>query len=80
MNYIIGNDDIKEDLLWWQKRGLQYTTSGFGRKIPTQYKVRHNNRWKRVYYWILSNSGILFVMNKGKEQTIHISRNGDCIY
>ena len=45
---ILGNIDLdlfkqlglyKESLLWWQKRGLMYTSTGYGRKIPTQHKV-----------------------------------------
>lgn len=35
--------------LWWQNKGLQYTATGYGSKIPTEYLIRHNNRLKRVY-------------------------------
>jgi len=27
------------DSLWWQLRGLSYTATGYGHKIPTKYKV-----------------------------------------
>jgi hypothetical protein len=47
--------------LWWHERGLSYTTTGYGRRIPTQYVVRLNNRWRRVYICIFSNSGTLYV-------------------
>ena len=50
---------------WWQDRGLSYTASGYGRKIPTSYMVKHNNRLKRVYCAIFSNSGTLYIINKG---------------
>lgn len=59
---------VKE--LWWQKRGLSFTKSGYGSKIPTQYMVYHSNRLKRVYIIIYSNSGSLFIMNKGKREYI----------
>lgn len=56
-----------EDLLWWQKKGLMYTTTGYGKKIPTQYMVRHRGRNKRVYNCIFSNSGLLYIRDKGKD-------------
>lgn len=52
---------------WWQERGLSYTATGYGRKIPTQYMVKHNNRMKRVYCCIFSNSGTLYIMS-GKSE------------
>ena len=55
---------IKE--LWWMKRNLQYTATGYGKKIPTQYMVKHNNKWKRVYCSIFSNNGTYYIMNKGE--------------
>ena len=56
--------------LWWQEKGLSYTASGYGRKIPTQYMVYHEKRLKRVYCCIFSNVGTLFIVSKGKELTI----------
>jgi len=53
--------------LWWQLQGLQYTATGYGSKIPTEYKVKHNNRLKRVYCCIYSNIGSLFIM-QGKNR------------
>ena len=51
----------KEELLWWQERGLSFTASGYGRSIPTRYKVFWNNRWRRVYCCIISNSGTCYI-------------------
>lgn len=56
----------KRKLLWWQKKNLMYTATGYGSRIPTEYMVKHNNRWKRVYCRIYSNSGVLFIESKGK--------------
>ena len=64
--FITVSVDIKEDFLWWQKRGLMFTRSGYGRKIPTSYKVKHENRWYRVYCCIFSNSGTCYIVSKGK--------------
>ena len=68
---IVGNIDLdlfkslglyKEDVLWWQKRGLMYTRSGYGRKIPTSHMVYWCNKWRRVYCCIYSNSGTCYIL------------------
>lgn len=40
--------------------------SGYGVMVPTSYRVRTiDNRWRRVYCFIYSNSGTLYVLHKG---------------
>lgn len=56
--------ELIEKPLWWQLRGLSYTASGYGRKIPTSYVVRYNGRWFR-YCCIFSNSGTNYITVKG---------------
>ena len=51
-----------ESLTWWQERGLSYTRTGYGSKIPTSHKVKINNRLYRVYCHIYSNSGTLYIL------------------
>ena len=72
---ILGNIDLdlfkqlglyKESLLWWQKRGLMYTSTGYGRKIPTQHMIKWGNKWQRVYCCIYSNSGTCYIL-QGKD-------------
>lgn len=58
--------EVMEKLLWWQKRGLMYTATGYGSRIPTSYMVKHEGRWKRVYCCIHGNSGVCFIESKGK--------------
>lgn len=50
-------------LLPWQKQGLTYTASGYGRRIPTRYMIQlpGSLRWRRVYCCIYSNSGTCYV-------------------
>ena len=50
----------------WQLRGLQYTRSGYGRKIPTRHMVKlpGGKRWRRVYCCIFSNSGTCYVTTR----------------
>ena len=58
----------KSKPLWWQLKGLTYTASGYGSKIPTDYMVYVNEtkRWYRVYCTIYSNSGSCWVTVKGQ--------------
>ena len=53
--------DCKESPLWWQERGLSFTATGYGARIPTRHMVKFNNRWRRVYCCIFSNIGTLFI-------------------
>jgi hypothetical protein len=56
--------------LWWQQKGLSYTATGYGSKIPTRFMVRTiGQKWRRVYCAIFSNVGTCYVMH-GKEKTI----------
>lgn len=57
---------VRREYLWWQERGLSFTRTGYGRRIPTTYKVLHNGRWKRVYCQIYSNCGTCYIESKGK--------------
>lgn len=67
-SYCLDDLESKIELLWWQKRGLSYTSTGYGRKIPTSRMVKlpGSNRWRRVYCCIFSNSGTCYVTS-GKD-------------
>ena len=54
----------KTDLLPGQKRGLVYTSTGFGKKIPTDRMIKYNNRWYRIYCCIFSNAGTCYISTK----------------
>jgi hypothetical protein len=58
--------DLESCPLWWQKQGLSYTASGYGRKIPTRYKLSLNGRKYRVYCCISSNNGTCYIVRKGE--------------
>ena len=61
--YYLKDLEHKDAPLWWQEQGLQYTASGYGRKIPTRHMVKlpESNRWRRVYCCIYSNIGTCYV-------------------
>jgi hypothetical protein len=66
--------ECKVKRLWWQEKGLSYTASGYGRKIPTEYMVKVNNRWRRVYCCIMSNNGTLYIDGARGWITVDIER------
>jgi len=47
--------------LWWQEKGLSFTATGYGSRIPTQTMVLVNGKWRRVYCRIYSNSGTCYI-------------------
>lgn len=66
--------EIKEKPLWWQERGLSYTTTGYGSKIPTRYMVKFNDKWRRVYCMQYSNVGTLYIGNRKDNLIVDIDR------
>lgn len=63
-DFVEGELEYKTELLWWQKKGLSFTSTGYGVKIPTDRKVKYGNKWYRVYCCIFSNVGSLFIVSK----------------
>jgi hypothetical protein len=53
--------EVIEKPLEWQKRGLSYTATGYGKKIPTRWMVRFNGKFRRVYCAIYSNNGTCYI-------------------
>ena len=56
--------------LWWQTAGLSKTRSGYGTKIPTQWKINFQGRDRRVYVDQYSNAGHTYIMVKGEKITV----------
>lgn len=55
--------ECKDSPLPWQERGLMYTATGYGRKIPTRQMIKVNGKWRRVYCCIFSNIGTCYIGN-----------------
>jgi len=64
------NVQHKKEPLDWQKRGLSYTASGYGAKIPTEYKIYFEGRWRRVYVAQYSNNGRAYIVYNGSTITV----------
>ena len=55
-----------EKMLDWQRRGLQYTSTGYGTKIPTSKVIKWTDgKVRRVYCDIYSNAGSCYCMIHG---------------
>lgn len=59
--------DLVLSLLPWQKRGLQQTASGYGRKLTSSWKINFCGKLYRVYFTVISNSGSTWFISKGKK-------------
>ena len=67
IEYLPYGTELKENWLWWQKKGLQQTATGYGGKLTTTKKALHNGRWYRVYCMCYSNSGSCYIIAKGQK-------------
>ena len=63
-SYCTAEAPIKHKPLDHHLKGLSYTASGYGSRIPTEHMIKHNNRWKRVYAICYSNASTLYIGNK----------------
>ena len=66
-------EDVKEELLEWQRLGLQETASGYGKKLTSGFKVKVNGRWYRVYVTCISNVSSLWITVQGTKYVIRES-------
>lgn len=64
---------VQVSMLEWQRRGLTYTATGYGNRIPTRYMVRVNQRWRRVYCAIWSNVGTLYIGSRKTAQIVEVT-------
>jgi hypothetical protein len=53
--------DFIEKPMQHHLRGLQFTASGYGSRLPTVYMVRFNDKWRRVYARCFSNTATLYI-------------------
>lgn len=63
----IGQEDLVDCPLDWQKRGLQETASGYGNKLTTRYKVNYQGRMRRVYAVCYSNVASYYIFFRGEK-------------
>lgn len=54
----------KSKPMYHHEHGLMWTASGYGARVPTEYMIKVDGRWRRVYCRIYSNNGTLFIGKK----------------
>lgn len=60
-------DDLKSKSLDWQRRGLQQTASGYGRKLTSSRMIFFEGRLRRIYITQFSNAGTAWFIYKGEK-------------
>ena len=60
--------EVHDRPLWWHVRGLSFTASGYGKRIPSRRMVKlpGETRLRRVYVTVYSNSGSQWILIKGQ--------------
>lgn len=66
----VAREDLVEDLLPWQKAGLQQTASGYGSRLTMSSKISFNGKLYRLYCTCFSNCGTVWFKAKGKTYII----------
>ena len=57
--------EVKHAPMDWHNRGLTYTATGYGPRIPSEYMVKWAGRWRRVYVACFGNSGSAYIGKPG---------------
>jgi hypothetical protein len=67
LDYLEDPYDVIERPLWWHKRGLSQTASGYGRKLTSSKCVKlPDGRVRRIYVTQFSNAGSAWIVLNGK--------------
>lgn len=61
------NPDSVSDMKVTDPPTYGQTTTGYGGKIPTRYKVKYLDRWRRVYMMQYANSGSAYIVVSGQD-------------
>ena len=76
MSIKYAEDITEKDLIGcpldWQVQGRQQTTSGYGNKLVTPYKVHYQGRMRRVYAICHSNVASLYILVKGERLYLRV--------
>jgi len=65
-------DGYKHEPLWYHKRNLMQTATGYGGRIVTEHMICIGKRWHRVYCACFSNSGTNYIIKNGKHIVIDL--------
>lgn len=59
--------NLLESPLWFHRRNLSQTVSGYGARLTTSKKIHFNNRFYRIYCTQYGNAGSCWFKAKGKK-------------
>lgn len=74
-SYLTKSVECIDNQLWFHKRGLMQTATGYGRKLVTPYMVKWNNKTYRVYSSCFSNCSTEYIISKGRKIIVQIERD-----
>ncbi len=59
-------EELIDAPMWFHKRGLQQTASGYGRRLNTGKKIKFNDKAYRLYATCYSNAASVWFVANGK--------------
>jgi len=63
--------DLVDCPLEWQKRGLQQTSTGYGAKLTSRYKIHFEGKLRRIYHTCYGNASSAWFIFDGGRIYIH---------
>lgn len=64
-------DELIDSPLWWHRQGLSQTSSGYGRKLTSRYKISFEGKNYRLYTTCFSNAGSTWFIAKGNKYFVN---------
>jgi hypothetical protein len=69
--YISANvGDLVDCPLWWHRQGLIQTSSGYGGKLTSRYKISLDGKLRRLYHTCYGNAASTWFTLKGEK--VHV--------
>jgi hypothetical protein len=66
--------EVRDAPMWHHERGLSYTRTGYGNKLPQPWQVKWNGRWRRVYCACFSNLGTNYIVIDGVNVVVSLEQ------
>lgn len=70
---LVDRAELVEKPLWFHKKNLMQTSTGYGKNLKTEYMVRYDTRLCRIYYQCFSNSGTFYIKTKQGDIILNIT-------
>ena len=71
-HHYIPENAIYEKPLWYHKRGLMQTSTGYGRKLVTSKMLKIGKRSYRIYCHCFSNIGTCYIISKKQHYVVDL--------